>query len=372
MRTTRFGAVILSILFVLNAYMPKSAAQDDPEAQINDLLNRMEEAVVAGDAETYLSYIDLSDPVFALEHTRMTDDWELHPIERYDLMIDHLDVEDDTATADLTIMWVLAEDPSNRRAELPVHFTQNEAGEWLFAGEVWEFIETEGFIVRAAPGLEDAAQTVVELLPDAYEQATTSLEYAPTEVTEIKLYYTSEELDAMTLLSLPTISGWNEPGESLKLVASGGNLVPDRLMFVLIHEFTHKLTFDMADVSHGNMPWWTEEGIAQYVASEDLWGEGQQDAYLAQVQDWAQYGELADWSEITDFAQTPLDLWAFVYPQGYAMVRYISETYGEDARNEWLLDMAGDMTIEEATDAALGLSFDKLSLDFVDWLVETK
>jgi hypothetical protein len=139
------------------------------------------------------------------------------------------------------------------------------------------------------------------------------------------------------------------------------------LAFVLIHEFTHKLTFEMADDSYGNFPWWLQEGLAQYVASY-LWTKEGQNEYLSQVRGWAVSGELRDWDAIADFESTPTDQWTYVYPQGYALVRYVTETYGVDKRNEWLKTMAVQMTLPDATQAILGLSFDQLDQDFRGWL----
>ena len=70
------------------------------------------------------------------------------------------------------------------------------------------------------------------------------------------------------------------------------------------------------------------------------------------------------------FETTPQELWRFVYPQGYAMVRYITETYGEAKRNAWLASMATEMDIDAATPAAFGVTFDQLAADFVDWAIE--
>jgi hypothetical protein len=68
------------------------------------------------------------------------------------------------------------------------------------------------------------------------------------------------------------------------------------------------------------------------------------------------------------FEETPLELWPFVYSQGYAMVRYVSEELGVEERNAWLAAMATEMDIEQATEAVLGRSFDRLDRGFRAWL----
>ena len=66
-------------------------------------------------------------------------------------------------------------------------------------------------------------------------------------------------------------------------------------------------------------------------------------------------GDLADWRDMAVFEETPQSLWQFVYPQGYAMVRYVTERYGVSDRNAWLASMATEMTIDEATEFCLVL-----------------
>jgi hypothetical protein len=63
-------------------------------------------------------------------------------------------------------------------------------------------------------------------------------------------------------------------------------------------------------------------------------------------------------------------LWQFVYPQGYAMVRFITERYGDEKRNAWLAAMAIDMDIDQATPTVLGPTFDELDVAFRAWLRE--
>jgi hypothetical protein len=366
------GLVLLAILAGSLSFPTHPAvliAQSDDAAEITALLDRMEDAVRAQDKDTYLSYADLSDPVFALEHTRWADDWAGRaPVKRFDLMVDHLVIEGSEATADLKMFWSLRDDPTNRRAVLPVLFRRDDHGVWRYAGEQWTSTETEHFIVRAAPGLEEMAGTVTAMLPDVYDWVTTSLDYTPTGDVEIKLYDSREALAAVTLLSLPPITGWNEPGESLKLAAGAASMTEEYLRFVLAHEFTHKLTFDMAGNSHGCYPWWLEEGIADYVAFSA--GSGDQGIYYMDlVRGWQAAGELAPWDTISDFENTPLELWDYVYAQGYVFVRYVTEVYGADQRNQWLRVMA-DLPLDESTQEVFEISFDELNQDFLDWLAE--
>jgi hypothetical protein len=107
--------------------------------------------------------------------------------------------------------------------------------------------------------------------------------------------------------------------------------------------------------------------VAEYVASH-FWTLTERNAQLAEVQAWQAEEGLVAWEAISDFAETPQALWRYVYPQGYAFVRYLTETYGQDARNAWLRAMAGGLTLPEASREAFAVSFGELNDGFLAWL----
>jgi hypothetical protein len=120
----------------------------------------------------------------------------------------------------------------------------------------------------------------------------------------------------------------------------------------------------MAGVKHSHMPWWLEEGIADFVGSHFR----RLDRRLEQVRTWALTGELVSWEKISDFNNTPVELWKYVYPQGQIFVRFITETYGVKLRNQWLKAMAANSDLEQATRTVFNKPFSALNHDFLDWL----
>jgi hypothetical protein len=217
--------------------------------------------------------------------------------------------------------------------------------------------------VLVAPGLESTAPPIVAALPEIYQRVTTALGYVPAGSMQIKEYADAEALVANTLLSLPPIRGWNEPGEALKLRADPES--PSQQL-VIAHEFTHFLTFDRAGIQRTRMPWWLDEGLATFVAS--VYDTVDTPDRLEQVAAWEAAGELAPWQDMAVFEDTPLELWQFAYPQGYAMVRYVTEHDGDGKRNAWVAAMATAMDIDQATPSVLGVSFDELDAAFREWL----
>jgi hypothetical protein len=318
------------------------------------------------DKTRYLSYVDLSDPVFSLEHRRWADDWAgPNPVKEFKLSFSSLKIDGNEAAAAMSLTWVAPVDrPTTRTAIYGVRFRRDPEKGWRYAGESWNTARTEHFLVRDVPGLEEMTRDIIAELPGIYTYVTSSLEYTPSAHMEIKLYSTSEALVANTLLSLPPIRGWNEPGEALKLWMQSGQAPP---LSALAHEFTHFLSFEMAGTVHSRMPWWLEEGIAVYVGAH-YESADPGSARLARVRDWAASGELPAWEKISDFTATPVELWQYVYPQGYAFVVYITETFGQKTRNAWLRAMANNMDLASASESALKARFQDLNTGFLAWL----
>jgi hypothetical protein len=343
-----------------SAWSPPSAAP----SELDGLLQSMQAAVLAGDRDGYLALVDPSDPVFALEHARWADDWAgPNPVAEYSLQLADVEITGEAATGELAVRWALEADNTLRTASFAARFTHG-SGRWLYAGEAWDSTEVEHFSVLVAPGLGETVPSIVADLPGIFDHVTTSLGYVPAASMEIKVYADAGALVANTLLSLPDIGGWNEPGEALKLRLDPEN--PSSAP-AIAHEFTHFVVFDRAGTHRSLMPWWLDEGLATYVA-EAYESPERGEQRLASVIEWQAADELAPWASMAVFEETARDLWQFVYPQGYAMVRYVTEEYGAEMRNAWLAAMATEKVIDDATPAILGVTFKKLDANFRRWL----
>jgi hypothetical protein len=356
-------------MLLLLPVVPLHAASPARDIPTNLLatLDALAAAVRAGDADAYRALVDDSDPLFVREHDGWIEDWAgPHPVAAFDLHADNIRFDGDTAQLDLTLTWTLPDDPRERQATYPALFRRGTDGVWRYAGEAWVTVEIAHFRVYAFPGMEGYARGLAVLLPSVYKHATQSLQHTPDGITTIKLYADPWALAATTRLSLPPIQGWNEPGESIKL-----RVEPDHLphAYTLTHEYTHAVMFDMAGTTIGRWPWWLAEGVAEYVGSR-YWPPERTAERMGWVREWAAGGQLVAWDTISDFSTAPQDLWPYVYPQGYAFVRYVTETFGPEQRNVWLESMARDQDLPDATEAVLGLPFEALDRNFRAWLAD--
>ena len=79
-----------------------SLAFASTEDALNSLVNNMQQAILEQHKSTYLELVDLTDPVFALEHSRWVDDWVNHPVKQLELGFVLLGESLNSATGTLT------------------------------------------------------------------------------------------------------------------------------------------------------------------------------------------------------------------------------------------------------------------------------
>lgn len=385
-------------------------------AGVEFTLSRMQQAVLAGDGAAYLMNIASDDAVFRKEQENWARDLALHTPSAFALRIFEPDAapagpgdgsaggarppvfDADTGEArfEMIMEWTLPRGGRDggeltREVSYPVLFRRAEDGRWLYAGEDWKRAESSPEhrdpdrpgAVSEAPnsvyyfdGFEDVARRAVNMLPEirAHVDAMFGLHVAHPQV--IKIYPTMRHLQSSIYLSyVDGLSGWNEPGESIKLLASD-KTSDKQLRPLLAHEYGHVATFDLGPHAT-TMPWWALEGVADQSAEKfvaenggyaDKPEEYGRDAARA-VERWARRDRLAPWDRISVFRDTPREYGGHVYKQGQHMLGYITRRFGLPARNAWLTHLArntGPGVLDAATRETLGLAGGFAELD-ADW-----
>jgi len=336
-----------------------AAAAADPDAkfQIDGVLREMAEACVAGDATAYIAHVARGDREFLNEQKYFANDLTTKPAKECEFTITDLEMGDGTAQGPLTMAWTMPE-RKPRSLTFNARFV-NESDTWKYAGEVWEKHESPGALVLCAPGLADLAERVVTAFGEVRAHVEDGFMLAdkdlPRRTQKIKLYGTMKHLQASICLSYSDgLSGWNEPGESIKLLC-GKNSGIASLRSLLAHEYGHVATFELGPDSN-KMPWWLLEGVADL--SAERWN-GSADGI---VKAWAAAGRLAPWEAIADFTAVEPKWRSHVYKQGHHLLGYVSDTYGREKRVRWMTLMSNGESLDRATRDALGLSFEQLDV----------
>lgn len=372
-----------------------TASAASARAGVEKSLAAMREAILAKDVAAYLTFVDGTDAIFFKEQQNWAKDLLRKPVASVTLSIgepgEHRPerFDADRATFELVMAWELpppADKPDaekrHREASFPAVFIHDAAsGTWKFAGENWIVLDHEGKVspkadgtpsnphhvrVKYLAGYEAVAKTIAEVLPEVREHVDEGFGVNVTRVQEVKIYPTMRHLQASIYLSYTEgLSGWNEPGEAIKLLvrpsANAKTLKP-----LLAHEYGHVATFELGDKAT-DMPWWILEGVAE-LSAEKYDGSGGKDAERAVIR-WHKHNALAEWSSITDFFTTPSKLGTHVYKQGQHMVGFVSLRAGRAGRNKWLAALAHGRSLDDATREAMGMSFAELD---AAWRAEVK
>ena len=165
-----------------------------------------------------------------------------------------------------------------------------------------------------------------------------------------------------------TEPAWTDPREAIKIMGRDAR-GPRTLDGLLPHEYGHAATFWMGD-SANKKPWWTLEGIAgygsgayrgDYESTEDPARPRTIPPNLVEImRTWGEQDRLPPWSDLTDFYTVDPRWTGNVYTQGNHMIAYVTEHFGVSARNQWLRAMATGASLDDATNEALGRSFEEL------------
>ncbi|MFG0286000.1 MAG: peptidase MA family metallohydrolase [Phycisphaerales bacterium JB039] len=357
-------AIRASALLVLLLALPALASPERTAQEIRLTLREMERAVLGADQVTYLAQVDTSDAVFLQEQRAWAADLGRHAPVDFSLTLDEAQLveSDGWAEAPLTMRWRMdgpridTREPEARQISFTALFAEkiDEPGRWRFAGRKWGVRRAEGIRALCAPGLEEVGQMVVDVFPEV--QQAVEAEYGVHVATEqtVKIYSAMADLQASIYLSYTDgLAGWNEPGESIKILA-GRRTSRDGLRPLLAHEFGHVITFELG-VDSDAVAWWILEGVAE-VAAEAVGQRGSDRL----VQRWAENDQLADWNAISDFRTTEGRLMRHVYSQGASMVRYITREYGAEKRLAWLKRLAAGDSLDDASRAAFGAPFEQI------------
>jgi hypothetical protein len=354
---------IWMLLLLLTLAHPVRGDEAVVRPQIEMLLAAMSQAALAGDQEGYLSCISMADPVFATEQKAWAADLSLHVPDRLEFALtDRLTLDDVGAVSTLRIVWQMPEG-RERRISFPARFVPaGEApGVWRYAGEEWTALGGERILVMYNEGLEQVARNTLRVLPQIREHAISELGLEDDggfrrHVQQVKLYTSMAHLQFSIYMSYASaLGGWNEPGESIKLLVDG-HTSRRHLQVVLAHEFGHVATFWCGPRSN-DIPWWIMEGMAELVA--EPWARnGERTDRL--VREWARADALREWELLADFRGEAARHTLHVYRQGHQMMRFITARFGKEARNQWLRAMAQGATLDDATREALGMSFEEV------------
>lgn len=362
----------------LSALASVPLASDALETQrVSEVVSTMQSAIDRLDAGAYMALIDPSDPVLITEHRAWFADLQFSPVDDLRLKLDPDDaivLEDaGSVVAPLVFSWQVPGEEEPREYALPGRFAPigSTQGQWHFIGRAWDtaLLDTPGVRIYCDEKHEEIAQLALERVPVLRDAIAKDMGIDPSggdlhEVV-VKIYPKMRELQASIYPSyIAGISGWNEPGESIKILGRD-EMGLDRLDPLLAHEIGHAVSFEYGpEINFA--PWWTLEGIAEVAAGlfRDSWER--KNKRIARM---AQRDDLRDWPLLADFRGEAVNHGMHVYLQGWSMIDYIDRSFGKEQRNAWFTRLGHGETLDQATRGVMSISFDELDTRWHDELM---
>jgi hypothetical protein len=135
-----------------------------------------------------------------------------------------------------------------------------------------------------------------------------------------------------------------------------------RIQKTAVHEYTHHA---LADLTHSNIPFWCNEGLAQYVAGE--W-----DKYRAKLFDMAiDRGEMIAFDKMEDEQSGLFDVHErnLAYIQSYMAILFLVDQYGEDIICELIDGLRQGKETSQVLEHITLLNYDEFSQEIRDFFV---
>jgi len=362
------GSICIAIaapLLWADAPLPDNAIE---ALRVSEVVASMQSAIERLDSGAYMAQINPSDPVLATEHRAWFAELSVAPVENLRIEIDPnteiLLENNGSIIAPIVYTWQVPSEDNPRRYDMPARFAPigTPHGQWHFIGRAWDIAitDTPGVRIYCDEEHADIANMASERVPVLRDAIAKDMGIDPNggdlhEVV-VKIYPKMRELQASIYPSYTAgISGWNEPGESIKILGRD-KMKQDRLDPLLAHEIGHAVSFEYGPQIN-LAPWWTLEGIAEVAAGlfRDSWERKNQ-----RIASLAQTNNLRDWNLLADFKGEAVNHGMHVYLQGWSMIDYIDRTFGKDARNAWFIQLGQGDTLDQASREVLGLPFDQL------------
>ncbi|MFG0298497.1 MAG: peptidase MA family metallohydrolase [Phycisphaerales bacterium JB047] len=352
---------------------------DALEAQrVRQVVDAMQSAIDRQDPGAYMAMIDPSDSVLITEHRAWFADLDVSPVDDLRVELDtqtQVVLDDDgSVIAPLVFSWHVPSEDKPRRYELLARFAPigSAKGQWHFTGRAWEvaLLDTPGVRVYCDEAHREIAELAIERVPEIRDRVAEDMGIDPNggdlhEVV-VKIYPKMRELQASIYPSYTAgISGWNEPGESIKILGRN-EMGQDRLDPLLAHEIGHAVSFEYGPVIN-DAPWWSLEGVAEVAAGLfwDSWERKNKRIVRLAGED-----NLRRWQQLADFKGEAVNHAMHVYLQGWSMIDYIDRTFGKDTRNAWFTRLGHGDTLDEASHTAMGISFEHLNDEWHKSLIE--
>lgn len=240
----------------------------------------------------------------------------------------------------------------------------------------WKILDTDNFEIYYYPEEETIAKEGAYLAEKAYKKVTSDLGIYPSELIPLFIYRNHPEFEQTNII--PGFIGEGTGGftEALKnRIALPITSSERRFEEVIIHEFTHRVQFEVLYGGFGKsyrllrsvfVPLWFMEGMAEYEAPDA------DSSYTEMIlRDATLYDRLRPINLLDNFNHLDGREVVAMYKQSQTIFDYIANTYGKDKIGALLREyQKPQITINQALKYTIGIGADELNRKFLFYMKE--
>ncbi len=303
------------------------------QTALDELLSARSDAVLAGDLDAFLATVDRRTPNLLREETDWFADLSEYPVESFSLSAKPVAILADGNVHALVTLNYHLEGSSARWASgtstFRVLFKRNGVS-YRWAGVPLEIIAGDRVRVRYPAGQEELATALLTNAQEIYKQLSADMGISSPAWQTINLYSDENAYRTSVFLSYPNndwAPGWSAQGHSLKLLlespASAESYRP-----VLAAHLARQLL-----LQNGVQDEWLLTGGVSYLAR----GVNANASQMAAAANLYALRKSIESESLFDFANFPIlyrlseDDYNLAVAQAWNSVRYLAETYGQDA-----------------------------------------
>lgn len=223
---------------------------------------------------------------------------------------------------------------------------------WLDDQHDWQTLSSDYIHIHYYGAEKDFAQSMLDAGNEGLRRNKERAGMSPDIPVEIYVYPTYEEMRDAVLFEPQWTGGLAYSDFSIIIMGTSGDAGYDKA--TVIHETTHILVGRNAFTCIGSIPTWLNEGLAVY-------NEGELDQSMKNLLDIAIRDDTlfpirtlaGNFSEIPEKA-------LLSYAQSYSVVKFMTETYGQEKMNELLKALSDAEPIDAALQSIYGFDTDGL------------
>jgi len=216
------------------------------------------------------------------------------------------------------------------------------------------------------PSLENAAREIIQIYPEIKLQLEELFNWDLGIRPQVVLVGDNHSFQQISGNSL--IVAFAVPEKNLIVIDySRMNIRPFTLSITLKHELCHLLLHQ--HIRRDKLPKWLDEGICQWVS--DGIGELFVNQNLSGLDAAIMSGRIIPFKKLTEYFPREKAALMLAYEQSKSVIGYIESQYGNSAILNLLEHLKNGDTVKEAVKESLGISFEKLEMQWLDYLEST-